>query len=633
MDSKFSIALPHWIRNHRVRNISGLAPRLFGLGFALWLLSSCISDGPNQTGGQYLAKHDILLKNPLYHVVLPSFPVDSFWNSDAERNHLGDTILMAGIAGNFTGQVRMAFDLADTSFLDSLSDSAASLRLSVGAVPTTGVGLAELIGTVGDTGLDTTKTYRDSLAFLVETWAVPDRATAGSVQTDAARQDTFNLYNRRFLIHQDTTATLPKPTVLDTIKLQIKGAYAKDNLQAKSLPHLLNFLRSKSTSTKWLIQIQLTPIPDGSKSGLAMLRLGGEITSSYGPALLFGKTNFNPASASSKQKLGTLTTVGIRGVNYTLKYKGSRFDILPAKMRGLHLLLDRSRLLDSLDAALLRQGITPPSRAIQGHFDLTYFIPFGQISLPLADSLTLEGSLPLDMRLASDIDSTLPGTPSGALGLKIIPLDVPTVIGYNYENGNYSKVLDSISLFYRKVPALDSGLNQIIVRFGKDTLKNDSEFVHVGETKEIIIANASGSLPLILTLTAGKNTAQAEYYLSSHAVAENNDFRDEKTGELLSTLSKKLSHLLFPSQKTLNLRATTGLQRLLNRADAGQNVFPDLLIQPAFQSAIDTAVTTGSVTQPQRIPFPILSVIPPKIQGGKLTIGLDLYLYPLKKEL
>ncbi len=627
MGSKFSFAPPHW-----VRTISGLAPRLLGLGFALWLLSSCISDGPNQTGGQYLAKHDILLKNPLYHVVLPSFPVDSFWNTDAERNHLGDTILMAGIAGNFTGQVRMAFDISDTSFLDSLSDSASSLRLSVGAVPNTGVGLAELIGTVGDTGVDTTKSFRDSLAFLVESWAVPDRDTAGSAQSDAARQDTFNLYNRRFLIHQDTTAALPKATVLDTIKLQIKGAYAKDNLQAKSLPHLRNFLRSKSTSTKWLVQIQLTPIANNSQTGLAMLRLGGEITSSYGPALLFGKTDFSPASATVKQRVRTLIISKLGGVNYTLKYKGSRFDMLPAKMRGLHILLDRSVLLDSLDAALLRQGITPPSRAIQGHFDLTYFIPFGQIILPLADSLHLEGSLPLDMRLASDIDSTLPGTPSGALGLKIIPLDVPTVIGYNYENGNYSKILDSISILYRKMPSMDSGLNQVIVRFGKDSLKNDSEYVHVGETKDIVIANASGSLRLMLTVTAGKNSAQAAYYLSSHGVEENNFFRDEKTGELLTSLSKRFSHLLFPGQKTLSLRATTGIQRLLNRADAGLNVFPDFLVQP-FSSAVDTAVTTGSVTQPQLIPFPVLSVIPPKIQGGKLTIGIDLYLYPLKKEL
>jgi hypothetical protein len=596
---------------------------------ALALLSSCISDGPNQTGGQYLANQGILLQNSLYHIVLPSFPVDSFWTSESEPNHLGDTVLMAGISRNFSSQVRMAFDLADTTFLDSLSDSATSFHLSVGAVPTTGVGLTELIATVGDSASDTA-TYRDSLGFLVESWAIPNKNIDGEIQTDAQRRDTLSLYNRRFLIRQDTVAVLPAVTTRDTIKLQIKGAYTQNNFQAKLLPHLYEFLKPKSSTTKWLIQMQLTPLRDTVDKRPGMLRLGGNIGSTYGPVLLFGSPT-SSLTATAKQKLGPLVASGMRGVNYNLRYSGSGTDILPAKNRNMHLQLDRASLLDSLEAALKRQGITPPSRSKGNQFDLTYFIPFAQISMPLADSLRLEGGLPIEMRLNSDLDSILPETPRGTISVFTILKDKSTWLLTKTESGNAYKILDSISILYRQMPNADSGIRQVIVQFAKDSSRNDSIFIHLGETKEIIIGKVNGSSPLVISASAQSSILQISYYLSSHSVSEPNDFKDPVTGKLLTTLSEKLPRLLRPAQNNLTLRATRGLQRILNRADAGVSIFPDLVIQPISQ-AVDDSVTGGGKTEPQRVPFPVLSVIPPKIVGGRLSVSIDLYLYPLKAE-
>ena len=601
-----------------------------GIASLLALLSSCISDGPNQTGGQYLSDHGILLKNPLYHVVLPVFPVDTFWTSDAEPSHLGDTVLMAGTAGNFSGQVRMAFDIADTNFLDSLSSNANSFRLSIGAVPTTGVGLEELKATVGDGVTDTALAFRDSLPFLVETWAVPDRNESGDRLTDAQRRDTLGLYNYRFLNRQDTTTVLPRVTVRDTIKLQIRGAYAANNFQIRTLPHLFDSLKAQATSTKWLLQIQLTPMSDTSDSGSAMLRLGGEGTSTYGPTLLFGSPT-NTSSAAAKQKIAPLITAGKRGVNYSLKYAGSRLDLLPAKARGLHLLLDRETLLDSLDAALQRQGITPPSRAIHGNFDLTYFVPFGQISLPLADSMNLEGNFPMELRLASDLDSLLPHTPRGSISTSTVPLNDPTTLISTIESGTTAKLVDTLSVIYKAVASADTALRKVILSFSPDSSKNDTVFMKVGETRDVAITKGYGNSPLILTLLAAKASVQISYYLSSHAVTEPNDLRDETTGNLLTTLSEKLPRLLQPGQNRLALRATRGIQRLLNRADAGDDIFPDLLIQPISQ-AVDDSVTSGGFTGTQRVPYPVLSLISPKFETGRLSIRLDLYLYPLKQE-
>jgi hypothetical protein len=616
MGSKFFIALPPSIR---------VAAKALGVGALFAALSSCISDGPNRTGGDYLAENGILLKNPLYHVTIPEFPVDSFWTSDAE-NHFGDTVMMAGISGKFNGQVRAAFDMADTNYLDSVSDSASSFRLSLGTIPEP-VGIIEnLQATV--TG-DSAHPVRDSLTFLVESWAIPDTASTGARLTDAQRADTLNVYNRRFLVRQDTTAVLPKPNALDTIVLAIKGAYGADSvaLQARALRNLFKLIHPDSgfsstvapTSIKWLIQFQLTPLPGASTPGDAMLRLDGAGTSYFAPTLLFG----NPTNSH---------TFGNRGVNYKLRYGGSRFDILPSKLRSLHVVLGRGVLLDSVDAALKRQGVTPPARNISGKFDLSYFLPFGQVTLPLSDSVQLEGDLPLEMLLTSDIDSVLPYVAPGSSSIVTAPLGKSTVLFTTSDRNAPNKVLDTISVFYG-IAQQDTGLRQVIIKLAKDSVINDTTYLRVGEAREIRKQiTGYGNDLLVLTVTASDTTLEVSHYIASPSSLEANDLRDPSTGKLLSALADKVPRLLHSEDKTLTLRATHGIQRLLNRADADKDIFPELQFQPPGFATVDTSVPVNGTNIPVRLPYPVLSVIPPKIVGGRIVVGLDLYLYPLKKE-
>ena len=420
------------------------------------IIASCISDGPNHTGGELLTGNGILLDNPYYHVKLPVFPVDSIWTQDEEPSHLGESVLMAGISGPFKAQVRLAFDIADTTLLDSLNDSLSSaLRLSVCATQNTSLGRLALFQSVGDslskpdTGKADTTSFKDSLAFEVKTWAIPDRDSAGlAIMTSPQRTDTLNLYNHRFLGRMDPDSLLPLHTVLDTIQLKIRSAYNLDQFQNKNIPHLLKFLKANSLSTKWLIQMQLTPIVDSVNSQLAMLRLNGTATSIYGPGLIFGSSS-EPKSATKKQKVSPLTFSNSFGVNYTLEYSGSKLAMIPSKARGLHLILNRARLLDSVNAALIRMHINPPVANKSGLFDLTYFVPFAEISLPLDSTTTLEGGYPLDLKVQSDLDSILPDVPVGTFTVKTTKIGGKTLLFYTMENEASDKIRDTVFALYR----------------------------------------------------------------------------------------------------------------------------------------------------------------------------------------
>ncbi len=128
-----------------------------------------------------------------------------------------------------------------------------------------------------------------------------------------------------------------------------------------------------------------------------------------------------------------------------------------------------------------------------------------------------------------------------------------------------------------------------------------------------------------------ENSLSIQVIINSHSRNEPNEMRDPETGTPLTTISSRIPHFLHANQDSLNLRATLGLQSLINRTYMGQQVFSDLFVQPLLQSAVDTLFTYNNLTGPQYVPYPVLTVIPPKLKGGKLFIRVDLYLYPLKK--
>jgi len=593
---------------------------------AAGLLAGCISDGPNQTGGGFLSENGIVFENPLYHVKVKNFPVAKYWTTDAEPSHLNDTILLAGVQGKFTAEPRFAFDIADSSLLDSLSDSTATLRLSLSTPVWLNVGSFIDNGTKALESLADSGKVRDHLDFAVLAWDFTNEGLADDVWNDSVAQR-----NRRFLINGDTLARLPAPTTTDTIRLQVAGAYSlRAQLQADTLP-ALEALLSKSKGHLHLIQMRLIPLPGSEPADTlpAMLRLGGQwaYDDTRRPALLFGR-NLPADSLDGHNRLIPMDAGSSQlAVSYTLRYAGPSTDLVVPFQRGLHVSFDRARLLDSLDAALSRQGIKAPPRSTDT-LSLQYYVPFASITLPILKP-TLEAGLPVQVRLYTGID-TLLGDPQINAGTRVdnIPVGDSVTPWYTTEIGHPETIVNKVSLSYSKA---DSLLRRVVLSFSKDTTRNDTVFLPVGGVRQInaSLTGYGQSNSLTLQLNAGADTLLAQSYLSLRSGIENNAFRDPTTGDPM-ILDSLLPHFVMPESDSIPLRATGGIRTLINRTLLGTDARQDFEFRPYFRAYNPKAAPASGDSLAHEVVFPVLSVIQPRIDSGAISVDLDVYLYPLK---
>ena len=596
-------------------------------------LISCISDGANKTGGEYLTKNGILLQDSLLHVTLTDMPVDTFWTTEpftirageVDLRHLGDTIILAGRTGKFTASPRMTFQVTDTSMFDSLvAGDSATLRLSL-SFPKPSYSFEELRATVEAAGI------RDSMAFEVAAWDSTDADIANDKWNAKVAE-----WNGQFLYRNDTVAALPRPTSLDTIFIKVATAYTADSIQANALPNLFKTMLAAPSDRHW-VHLRLTPMagPAGD-SGAAMLRLGGwmgdnAFTLTKGPLLLFGKTA-TATVANDKNRLRAMAVASgnrtVRAVDYTLRYDGPRTDMLTDRQRGLNLVLDRAALLDSIDAALRRAGKTPQPRSASGEFDLSYFVPFAALTLPV-DSVQLDGGFPLEMRLATETDSLL-GDTLGGFQVDTVALGSSKPMWFATETGKPDVIKETVSLAYEP---FEGDLRRVTLKFSSrdSSFKNDTLFIRMGTTKDWISSFATqGNSLLSLSLTADSGSLTARSYINFNKVDQGQDFRDPETGKTITDIIELLPHYLKTGDKSISLRATTGFQRLLNRSRSGKNRLQTFLIEPPRSPAVDTSVTVDGANKPLTVPYPILSVIPPRLINGRLTVDVELYLFPLK---
>jgi hypothetical protein len=338
-------------------------------GILALALASCISDGANRTGGEYLAQHGVLLRDPLYHLVLKDIPVDSLWSTDAdaEPSHLGDSTILVGRSGDFTAECRFEFHISDTAMLKKMDGvNAATFKLSLGLPPWR----AGLSGLRASVATDTAHPI-DSIPFEVRTWEIDNRGLS-----DAQWADTIAVWSRRYLVRNDTLALLDTTRMVrDTLYLKYDSAYTRNTPQAKQLVNLFRRLAPKR-ALKHLLEMQLVRISKSSADTAAgILRLGGftgnaESELVYGPLLLFGAIDSSIGTHAADRLRVRVQANGSAGVNYNLRYSGSKYDIVTCKQRGLHLSLDRKTLLDSIDAELGRQGYRPQPRTASGEYVL-----------------------------------------------------------------------------------------------------------------------------------------------------------------------------------------------------------------------------------------------------------------------
>jgi hypothetical protein len=572
------------------------------------LLAACLSDGPNRTGGEYLVEHGIVLETPLHKAVLQDFPVDTFWTADLEPSRLGDSVILVGARGGFSSQARLVFDLSDTAYLDSLGEPG-SLRLSLGFFqpPASSGQLAATLSGV------------DSMRFLVETWAFRDTGMA-----ENRRADTLASLNRDFLVNLRPPSLLnPGALRRDTVALKVDSAISEDSLQSVALPSLRDTLLA-GASDKWIVLMQispLTPADSGAMLRLVGTRYSGRTPSAFAPWLLFGNPALGSAAAGAKQRLQPVTLGNNRlAVNSMLRFEGSSTSILLGKTRGLHFRIDRDTLLSRLEEALDAQGVAF-RRTTEGRFDLGYFVPFAQVAIPI-DSSSVEGDFRYEFRLDTDLDSLLPGLDEAG-SRATLSLGADTALVFLTDRQDREKIVDSLIASYGEVPQ-DADLRRFVLRSGKDSNTADTSYLRIGETR-VVRWGVSGSRSdrLAVSVRADTSSAALAYHIDTRSMEDDNSFRDPETGEPLVSISDRIPRLFDPSSGTLSLRATRGIQRVLNRARLGEEIRSDCLVQPRSPAAIDTG-------EARQVPYSVLGEIRPLIQDGRLEIALTVYLYPLK---
>jgi hypothetical protein len=87
---------------------------------------------------------------------------------------------------------------------------------------------------------------------------------------------------------------------------------------------------------------------------------------------------------------------------------------------------------------------------------------------------------------------------------------------------------------------------------------------------------------------------------------------------------------VHPKDDSIRLRATSGIQTLLNRTGLGDDSRHDFEFRPYYRAYTDSAISSAGTKVAQEVRFPLLSTLQPRIESGVLKVDLDVYLYPLK---
>jgi|GEM_PF-6245451 len=605
------------------------------IGFGLLVLGGCLSDGPNETGTAFLKEKGIVLQDPVLDLVLEDFPLEAFRSTLEETSHLGDTVAMLGHSQGVTAGMRLAFSLSNQVFLDSLDSADAGEGDEDGALRLV-MGFPKWGGLDGDNPLpaqvylEKTVAGHDSLQVLVRALTLGDPS-----------KDQYNRvvshYQRAFLdkrlpldlitVPEDSSywKAQEKTFTVDTITLEVSGLYDRsrpDSIQAHALPHLLDALKAKRLGYRYIL-LDLQPVAADTD---LMLRPAGGIGAYYGPALLFGG-GFDPARAStSKQRLEPYyVTATARSVTYFLEEDHENDDALGiSPRRNLKFRIHRDTLLQRISRKL---GGLPPSP--QGEFDSRYFIPFGEISLPLDTNLTrIENDYALDVAMVSNLDSTAPSSDPGVVtyhDLKLSPgpespqWETLWVIDQAL---SLRQKTDTLKVAY-VLPEADSSVRILRFRRMADTTRDlDSLIIRPGQSRELSL-NPGTRISLRVKVDARAEDYDLTFRLRSQSTVEAAGIRDPETGYPYTDNEDLTSRFLIPGNPWVSVRSTEGLQRTLNRVNLGKDLQQEFSLQVSGRGGLDP--DTNFI----RTYYPIQGSVRFPAVDGTVRAKIHLLLFPL----
>jgi hypothetical protein len=462
--------------------------------------------------------------------------------------------------------------------------------------------------------------------------------------------DSLVAFHRRILTSPAPFSTLDSQyRRRDTIRIYPARAYPAtdsvgDTSQVGELPNLRHRLLTEhggDSTRKWAVYIEISPLTPAD-SGLFpfIAQAAGNSTTirRYNSGLWLGR--YAPDSLTS---VGTLLAPYRSGnfaapaSNYDARHDGaSTRSLLYGVARGLHLRINRDTLLARIRAKLNAYipGDSTLGDRLMGSapggtsFDRRFYVPYARLLLPVDTALTrVQGPFAVDMAVTSDVDSLDSDT---ATFRDDIAVTTGASIGLPVRGGGSSSVPDTLVVSYRAHPA-DTSLRQILYHWASNATVADTVTVAPNGLRRELAARRKTGWPRATTVGVRPQAGQldVEVYFSVSSIVEPNSILDS-TGRAYSSASRLSVRFWRPGADSVAVRATHGVRNVLNRVVVtGRGSTPDMLLQSVRRAAFDTAEVAGLTYR--TVGYPVFGEIDFKRgAGGKVHVGLDLYLYPLE---
>ena len=594
------------------------------------VLAGC-GQAPGETGLDYVEDQGIRVAAPLYHLSFDDLPVDSAFGTEVPLNHYGESLLVVGRESDYVAKARLGFQITTKAQRDSLTKG---LHLRLSALPLSNV-------FAGRDWLRDAVRGRDTLRLLVESYSWVD--STGSYA------ETLGVLHRRIINTPVPFSTLdPRFRRLDTIRVSPSAAYPDtgviaDTLQAGALPHLQERLTTgfgSDSARRWAVFVEISPLTTADSG---MFRFIGQAVASsnavlrrYNSGLWLGRF-----VEDSLQTVGTLVTpyrsgfLATPATNYETRHTGAATNsLLFGVARGLHVRINRDTLLNRIRLKLNARDPADPTLGDRlmgadpaGRFDRRFYIPYAAMRLPVDTGLTrVDGPFALDMSVATDIDSLGLDTAAFRGDHAIAAGDSLRLTVYG---GSGSVSVDTLAVSYRRHP-VDTALRQILTRWvGAASAADTFITVPDGKHRELTLSRREGwRRAATLGIKPGAAALGVEVFFNTAGVIEPRDFLNAD-GDLITTTSVLSRRFWRPGADSLTVRVTRGMQNLLNRVHApGVGVAPDFFLRGTDRAAYDTALVS-SLTY-RKVAYPVFGEVAFKRTGGRLVVGLELYLYPLE---
>lgn len=605
------------------------------------ILSGCLSDGPNQTGRAFLDEQGFSLNGKVYELTLDSVPLEGFRSALEEPSHLGDTVALLGNWRGIRSDMRMAYSLTNDNLLDTLEKGSSDSAVRVGL----GLSFPNWGANSGSPDyLKSTLTGKDSLTLVVHTLEVASANSQGDFEKarDVAERSFMVRRLPMALVENDLAAQKHSFQVIrDTVVLPLNKVYIgnQESLVTLELPHLRQHLTAERLNHRYLMQ-QVQTLESGPLSDSAglLLRVTGIARYEYMPSLLFG-TGITTNSSSLRENVNRLLpyasdatrTYSVDYVVHEHEPQDSTFTLLPR--RGLRFRVERGELLTRLENAFAKQGVSIPS-ASGGPFDARFFVAYADMQLKLDTAKTfIENNYALDIRAFSQLDSAIEDDGGPSVVFYQLPIDSSKPVRNQWQSlvtlvntDDLDRKADTLKVLYE--PSPDPAYNWLRFHLSSDTSRDIDTLLLTPGREQEWARSFNPSRPLVLTVTPTARHCDIAYKVRPGSSQESIEYKNPSTLKNFTEYADLTERMILPKREAVKVRATQGMQRLLNRTALSQSsggLFHEFAINLTQRYALQ------SDTNFIRLNYPILAEARFAPENGKLRAKLHLILIDISQ--